>query len=82
MMMIQEGETLRCKQASDALKIAIIGLIFFGIILEPIAISKALKAKKMISDDPRLTGLGKANAAIIIAIIYIVAILILFWSIY
>ena len=77
LMMIQEKVTLRCKEASDALKIAIIGLIFIGIVLEPIAISKALKAKKIIKNNPRLTGSGKATAALIISIIYLL-LLILF----
>jgi hypothetical protein len=70
-ILIQEGATFPCKQASSALIFAIIGLIFIGIILEPIAISKALKAKKIISTNPRLTGSNKATAAIIIAIIYL-----------
>jgi len=70
-ILIQEGATFTCKQASSALKFAFIGLIFIGIILEPIAISKALKAREIINSNPRLTGLGKANAAIVIAIIYL-----------
>lgn len=67
--------TFPCKEASDAFKFAIIGLLIIGIILEPIAISKALKAKKMINSNPRLTGSGKANAAIIIGIIYLILII-------
>jgi len=42
----------------------IIGIFFcFGIILEPLAIQKALKARKMIEANPRVTGSGKATAA-------------------
>ena len=51
---------------------AVIGLFCFGIILEPIAISKAMKAKKMMEANPNLTGSGKANAALAIAIIGLV----------
>ncbi len=73
-MMIQENVTIVCKEASDALKFAIVGVLIIGIILEPIAILKALKAKKMINTNPRLTGSGKATAALIIAIIYLLLI--------
>ena len=58
-----------CKEAKDALWYAIIGIFCFGIILEPIAIVKALKAKKLIADNPRLSGAGNATAALVIAII-------------
>jgi hypothetical protein len=64
-----EQATIPCATADEALKYALIGLICFGIILEPMAISKALKAKREIAADPQLTGEGKANAALIIAII-------------
>jgi hypothetical protein len=64
-----ERATEPCKEADEALKYAIIGLFCFGIILEPIAISKALKAKKMIAANPNLTGEGKANISIVIGII-------------
>lgn len=61
-----------CKEAGTALTYAIIGIFCFGIILEPIAISKALKAKKIMELNPRLTGSGKANAALVIAIVGLV----------
>lgn len=62
-----EAATIPCKEAKDALMYSIIGIFCIGIILEPIAIMKALKAKKMIAMNPRLTGSGKATAALIIA---------------
>lgn len=71
-----EEATLPCKEADDALKYALIGIFCFGIILEPIAISKALKAKKMIAMNPRLAGSGKATAALIIG-----AVMLLLWVI-
>ena len=69
---IVEEATIPCKEASEALKYAIIGIFCFGIILEPIAISKAMKAKKMIEMNPRLTGSGKATAAMIIGCVALV----------
>lgn len=66
---IVDAATVPCKEADEALKYSIVGLFCFGIILEPIAISKALKARKMIETNPRLTGSGKATAALIISCI-------------
>ena len=66
--MVEEA-TMPCKEAGEALKYAIIGIFCFGIILEPIAIFKALKAQKMIAANPRLTGSGKATAALIIGVV-------------
>ena len=66
---VAEVATIPCPEAGEALKYAIVGLFCFGIILEPVAISKALKAKNMIATNPRLTGSGKATAALIIAIV-------------
>jgi hypothetical protein len=58
--------------AGEALKYSLIGLVCFGIILEPMAIAKALQAKKEIAADPPQTGDGKATAALIISIIGLV----------
>ena len=60
--------SIPCPEANEALKYAIIGIFCFGIILEPIAISKALKAKKLMEMNPNLAGAGKATAALIIGI--------------
>lgn len=75
-----QGPAGVCEEAGEALKYAIIGIFCFGPILGPIAISKALKAKKAIKENPRLEGSGKATAAMIIGIfdlvlgvIYIIA---------
>jgi len=72
-----EAGTIPCKEAGSALIIAIVGLIICGVVLGPIAISKALKAKKMIEANPRLTGSGKATAALVIGILDLV-----FWALY
>ena len=72
---IVEEATLPCKEANEALTFAIVGLFCFGIILEPIALVKASKAKALIDADPRLQGSGKVVAAIIIASIGF-----LFWA--
>jgi hypothetical protein len=71
-MPVVEQATEVCAEAAEALKYAIFGLFCFGIFLEPVAISKALKAKKMIAANPNLTGEGKANAALVIGIIGLV----------
>jgi hypothetical protein len=69
---LAEEATMPCKEAGEALTYAIIGLFCFGIVLGPMAISKASKAKKMIEMNPRLTGSGKATAATIIGVIALV----------
>lgn len=66
---IAQEASIPCKEAGEALKYAIIGIFCFGIILEPIAINKALEARKMIALNPQLTGSGKATAALIIGIV-------------
>jgi hypothetical protein len=73
---VAEEATIPCKEADEALKYSLIGIFCFGIILEPVAIGKALKAKKMIQMNPRLTGSGKCTAALIIA-----SVVILLWVI-
>jgi hypothetical protein len=76
---ILEEATIPCKEANDALTYSLVGIFCFGIMLEPIAISKALKAKKMIEMNPQLAGLGKANSALIIGIVrFVLSLLILF----
>ncbi len=64
-----EQATYENATAGEALKYALIGLICFGIVLEPMAIARALRAKREIAADPLQTGEGKATAALIIAII-------------
>ena len=67
-----EEATIPCKEASEALTYAIVGIFICGIILEPIALSKAAKAKKMIALNPRLSGSGKATAATVIGVVGLV----------
>jgi hypothetical protein len=69
---ISEEGSIPCKEAAEALTYAILGIFCFGIILGPIAISKANKAKMKIAADPRLTGSGKATAATIIGVLVLV----------
>jgi hypothetical protein len=56
-----------CPEAKEAMKYALVGIFCVGIILEPIAISKALKARAAIDRDPSLGGRGVANAALVVA---------------
>ena len=69
---VVEEATIPCKEAGEALTYAIIGIFCCGIILEPLALIKASKAKKMMSMNPRLTGSGKATAATIIGIVSLI----------
>jgi hypothetical protein len=64
--------TKTCKEAKDALIMAIVGLFCFGIILEPLALVKASKARKAMQADPTLSGGGMATAATVIAVIGLV----------
>ena len=64
---VVEEATIPCKEANEALTYAIVGIFCFGIILEPIALVKASKARKMLALNPRLQGSGKVTAAYIIA---------------
>jgi len=69
---VVEEATIPCKEANEALTYSIIGIFCFGIILEPIALSKASKARKMIAMNPQLQGSGKVLAATIIASVALV----------
>lgn len=69
---VERIQTEECKDAKEALIYALVGIVCLGIILEPIAIIKALSAKKELSVDPNLSGAGKANAALIIASITLI----------
>jgi hypothetical protein len=59
--------TIPCKEANEAMTYAIIAFFCFGFVLGPVAISKAVAAKRLIEADARLSGWGKANAAIVLA---------------
>ena len=60
------GEVPPCPEANEALRYALFGLFCIGIILEPIAISKGLAARRKIAANPGMAGGGKAIAAIVI----------------
>jgi hypothetical protein len=64
--------TIECKEASEALTYALVGILCFGFILQPIALVKASEAKKKLDANPELTGSGKVTAARIIAIVVLV----------
>ena len=65
---VEESHMLPCKEAGEALKYALVGILCFGFILEPVAIYRALQAKKKIKTNPNLSGAGKATAALVIGI--------------
>jgi hypothetical protein len=66
-MPMVEMATIPCEEANEALKYALIGIVCLGFILQPIALVKAIQAKKLIAANPALTGSGKATAAMVIS---------------
>lgn len=69
-----DGKQQAIKTAKDALTMAIVGIFCFGIILEPVAIYRARKAKEVLTQGDE--GYGNAQAAEIIGWISIVLIVI------
>ena len=74
---IPDKQKKPCKEANAALTYAIIGIFCFGILLGPLAISKALRARKLIEADPYLNGSGKATAGL-----WLGAIVTILWGLY
>ena len=64
--LIGEGEA-SCEAATKALTYSIIG-IFFGLAFGPLAIFKAIEARKQLAEDYRFYGLAKANVALLLGI--------------
>jgi hypothetical protein len=64
---MDEEPTVPCPLANEALRYAIVSIFCFGILLAPVALVKASKAKNLIAADPRLQGAGKVTAATVIA---------------
>jgi hypothetical protein len=64
----EEG-TIPCKEAGEALTMAIIGVLIFWPILLPWALVKASRAQKQIDEDPHLIGSGKVTATRIVAVL-------------
>jgi hypothetical protein len=58
-----------CALARQALIYSIVGLFCFGIVLGPLAISKAKSAKMIIAGTPGMRGEGMAQAALVIGAI-------------
>ena len=59
---------MACEEAKQALTYAIIGMFCFGFVFGPMAMSKAISARRQIRDDPRLTGEAKANAGLVLGL--------------
>lgn len=69
---IYHGPKTTPKAATNALISAIIGLFICGVILGPLAISKANEAKREIQADPSLQGEGMATFALVLGVIDII----------
>ena len=63
---IEEEPSIKCPEANEALQMALVSIFCFGIILAPMALFKAQKAKKIIAANPKLLGAGKVTAATVI----------------
>lgn len=61
-----------CRHADSAMTYAIVSLFFLGFITGPLAIMKAMEAKRQIRLNPALTGSEKASHAIAIGCVGIV----------
>jgi hypothetical protein len=68
---IYHGPKTPAPGASASMWLGIIGILFCGIILGPIAISKSNAAKAAIKMDPTLGGEGQATAGMVLGIIAI-----------
>lgn len=64
----EEGLTM-CATASEGLTFSVVGFLFLGFIFAPLAIVRAVKARREIAADPRLMGSGKVLGAQILAFI-------------
>lgn len=60
--------TIRCREADQALRLAILGVFILGPILEPVALVRASQARRLIVGDTRLAGDAKVAVATAIAI--------------
>jgi hypothetical protein len=69
---LYHGPKVNAPGAVASLVCGLIGLVFCGIILGPIAISRANTAKQSIASDPTLGGEGLATAGMILGIIDLV----------
>jgi hypothetical protein len=78
---LYDGPTLKCKEATEALTLAILGILCgLGIFFAPFALAKAMTAKRLIAEDPTLEGDSTATAAMVIAIISLVfSVLVFVW---
>jgi hypothetical protein len=69
---LYHGPKINAPGATQALVYGIIGLFVCGVILGPVAISKANGAKRAMASDPTLGGEGMATAGIVLGILDIV----------
>jgi hypothetical protein len=56
-----------CKEANQAFILAVVGSVAFGLILEPIALARAIRAHQILAKNPALSGSAKATATMILA---------------
>jgi hypothetical protein len=69
---LYHGPKINAPGATQALVYGLIGLVFCGVILGPVAISKASAAKRAMASDPTLGGEGLATAGMVLGIVDLV----------
>jgi hypothetical protein len=69
---LYHGPKINAPGATQALVYGLIGLVFCGVILGPVAISKAGAAKRAMASDPTLGGEGMATAGMVLGIVDLV----------
>ncbi len=74
---IYHGPKINAVGATASLVYGIIGLFICGIVLGPVAISKASSAKQAIRSDPTLSGNGLATAGVVLGVLDIVGFVII-----
>jgi hypothetical protein len=66
---IYHGPTMNAPGAVASLVLGIIGIVFCGIVLGPLAIWQSSSARKAINSDPTYGGGGMATAGMVLGII-------------
>lgn len=66
-----------CVEASRALKYGIVGFFSFAFVFGPLAIVKALAAKRILAANPRLRGEIKADVALVLGVLQVVLCLVM-----
>lgn len=79
---IYRGPKRNAPGAESSAVYAVIGLVFFGVIMGPMAIVKGSEAKRAIANDPRLKGADLATFGQLLGIVDVALFLFVFFSLF